>query len=146
MLFSSNHDTRREAWDLSDERIDDTFVSTPPCGRSNIADHAATLVVESSLSLRVPGVGVGGRSAKRISQYAHAAWRIQDGFFRGNPSALAQTKDGYLWVGTDAGLLRFDGVRFVPWQAEHGERLPSAAVLGLLAPATEVCGLRQPPV
>ena len=71
--------------------------------------------------------------SRRLTQYAHAAWRIQDGFFKGSPSAVVQTKDGYLWVGTDAGLLRFDGVRFVPWSAEHGERLPSVAVLGLLA-------------
>jgi hypothetical protein len=34
---------------------------------------------------------------KRISQYAHATWRIQDGFFRGTPFAVAQTQDGYLW-------------------------------------------------
>ncbi len=71
--------------------------------------------------------------SRRLTQLAHAAWRIQDGFFTGSPRALVQTQDGYLWVGTDAGLLRFDGVRFVPWSAKHGERLPSVAILGLLA-------------
>jgi signal transduction histidine kinase/ligand-binding sensor domain-containing protein len=50
-----------------------------------------------------------------ISQYGHRAWRIQDGFFNGAPTAIAQTADGYLWVGTESGLFRFDGVRFVPW-------------------------------
>jgi signal transduction histidine kinase/ligand-binding sensor domain-containing protein len=52
---------------------------------------------------------------RRISQYAHTAWRVQDGAFSGTPNAIAQTRDGYLWIGTDGGLLRFDGVRFVPW-------------------------------
>src|SRR5262245_24982317 len=70
---------------------------------------------------------------KRISQYAHAAWRTQNGFFKGTPYSLAQTRDGYLWVGTTSGLLRFDGVRFVPWHAEHGEQLPSTQIGGLLA-------------
>jgi ligand-binding sensor domain-containing protein len=48
-----------------------------------------------------------------ISQYAHTTWRVQDGAFQGVPSEIAQTTDGYLWLGTTAGLYRFDGVRFI---------------------------------
>src|SRR5262245_2822154 len=51
----------------------------------------------------------------RLSQYAHTAWRVQDGSLSGPPTAIAQTSDGYLWIGTSTGLLHFDGVRFVPW-------------------------------
>jgi PAS domain S-box-containing protein len=51
----------------------------------------------------------------RISQYAHTARRLRDGTFPGTPTAITQTTDGYVWIGTLAGLLRFDGVRFVPW-------------------------------
>jgi ligand-binding sensor domain-containing protein len=54
----------------------------------------------------------------RISQYAHTAWRTQDGVFGGGPHAVTQTADGYIWIGTDAGLVRFDGVRFVPWDRQ----------------------------
>jgi PAS domain S-box-containing protein len=54
---------------------------------------------------------------KRLTQYAHTAWRIQDGFFPNTPSSISQTKDGYLWVGGNSGALRFDGVRFTPWSA-----------------------------
>lgn len=47
-------------------------------------------------------------------------------------NAMAQTPDGFLWLGTDAGLVRFDGVSFVPIEAP-GERLLGAkAVLSLL--------------
>ncbi len=53
--------------------------------------------------------------AMRISQYAHTAWHMQDGVFGGAPHTITQTADGYIWIGTDAGLVRFDGVRFVPW-------------------------------
>ncbi len=54
---------------------------------------------------------------KRLTQYAHTAWRIQDGFLPNTPFWISQTKDGYLWVGGSNGVLRFDGVRFTPWLA-----------------------------
>jgi ligand-binding sensor domain-containing protein len=49
-----------------------------------------------------------------VSQYAHTAWKIREGFTKGFIYAIAQTPDGYLWLGTEFGLLRFDGVRNVP--------------------------------
>jgi signal transduction histidine kinase/ligand-binding sensor domain-containing protein len=69
---------------------------------------------------------------RHISQYAHTAWRLQDGVFSGSPLAIAQTTDGYLWVGTQSGLFRFDGVRFVPWSSKDGTQLPSSIVFSLL--------------
>jgi ligand-binding sensor domain-containing protein len=68
----------------------------------------------------------------KISQYAHTAWRLQDGFFSDRPSPMTQTKDGYMWMGTRTGLLRFDGVRFVPFTVLGGKQLPSGRVLALL--------------
>src|SRR6266853_2863813 len=50
-----------------------------------------------------------------VSQYAHTAWKIREGFARAPVTAIAQTRDGYLWLGTQSGLERFDGVRSVPW-------------------------------
>lgn len=69
---------------------------------------------------------------RQISQYGHTSWRLQDGVFEGVPHAMTQTADGYLWVGTEAGLLRFDGVRFVPWAAPTGTALSSVSVYSLL--------------
>src|SRR5579862_8233691 len=69
--------------------------------------------------------------AMRISQYAHTAWRMQDGVFGGAPHAIAQTADGYIWIGGDAGLVRFDGVRFVPWEPPDN-RSAISAVYSLL--------------
>ena len=40
------------------------------------------------------------------------AWRLEDGLPAETVSTLLQTRDGYLWLGTDEGLIRFDGVRF----------------------------------
>ena len=68
-----------------------------------------------------------------ISQYGHTVWRVRDGYFGGAaPVAITQTTDGYIWVGTAAGLYRFDGVSFVRWSSPFGEELPSSNVLSLL--------------
>ena len=67
-----------------------------------------------------------------VSQYAHTAWRVRDGFTRGMILAIAQTPDGYLWLGTDYGLARFDGVRAIPWEPPHDEQLPSNFISSLL--------------
>ncbi len=67
-----------------------------------------------------------------VSQYAHTSWTVRDGFSKGPIHSIAQTPDGYLWLGTEFGLLRFDGVRAVPWQPPAGEHLPSDVVTRLL--------------
>ena len=67
-----------------------------------------------------------------ISQYGHTAWRIQDGFLS-NPGAIAQTTDGYIWIGVLGGLVRFDGVKFTPWAAPNGQSLADSGISYLLA-------------
>jgi ligand-binding sensor domain-containing protein/signal transduction histidine kinase len=67
-----------------------------------------------------------------VSQYAHTAWKIRDGFTRGRITAIVQTVDGYIWLGTEFGLLRFDGVRNVLWQPPGGQQLPSGFIMSLL--------------
>jgi ligand-binding sensor domain-containing protein len=59
---------------------------------------------------------------KRLTQYMHTSWRIQDGSAPSGMSAITQTSDGFLWFLSPSGdLYRFDGVRFHPW------RLPADA-------------------
>jgi PAS domain S-box-containing protein len=72
---------------------------------------------------------------RRISQYAHTAWRVRDGVFPGLPTAITQTTDGYVWIGSEGGLLRFDGVRFVRWTPPAGEHLRTTAIFSLLGAA-----------
>jgi PAS domain S-box-containing protein len=60
--------------------------------------------------------------------YAHTAWRVRDGAFRDSVAAIAQTPDGYLWLGTQFGLLRSDGVRHTLWEPPAGQALPSMNV------------------
>lgn len=61
----------------------------------------------------------------QVSQYAHTSWTARDGALLGLVFAMAQTPDGYLWVGGSFGMFRFDGLRFVPWQPPRGQSLPS---------------------
>lgn len=68
-----------------------------------------------------------------VSQYAHTAWKIRDGAFKGDIQAIAQTPDGYLWLGTAFGLLRFDGLRTVTWQPPPGQSLLSSDIRALLS-------------
>jgi len=67
-----------------------------------------------------------------INQYAHTPWTARDGLFKGVVSSIAQTSDGYLWLGTEFGLLRFDGVRTSPWQPPAGQQLPNNRIRTVL--------------
>jgi signal transduction histidine kinase/ligand-binding sensor domain-containing protein len=59
-------------------------------------------------------------------------WAFKDGAPE-SPAALAQTADGYLWVGASDGLFRFDGTRFELFRASAGEPLQSTFVSALSA-------------
>lgn len=66
-----------------------------------------------------------------VSQYAHTSWKIRDGFPKGDISSIAQTPDGYLWLGTEFGLFRFDGLKAVPWRPPANQELPSNWIFSL---------------
>ena len=78
-----------------------------------------------------------------VSQYAHSAWRISEGFTKGTIFSIAQTSDGYLWLGTEFGLLRFDGVRTTPWQPPTVSNSPAIGFRRFWLRATARFGLAQ---
>ena len=49
---------------------------------------------------------------RAMSQYIRDRWGFEQGFPKGPVYAISQTRDGYLWIGTEAGLVRFDGLNF----------------------------------
>ncbi len=61
--------------------------------------------------------------------FVFRAWRTEDGLPQSTISVSLQTRDGYLWLGTQAGLARFDGVRFTVFGLAEG--LPSVLVRAL---------------
>lgn len=67
-----------------------------------------------------------------VSQYAHTSWKSRDGFPKGEITSIVQTPDGYLWIGTEFGLFRFDGVKNVLWHPPAGQELPTNMIFSLL--------------
>ncbi|MGO9931684.1 MAG: two-component regulator propeller domain-containing protein [Steroidobacteraceae bacterium] len=84
---------------------------------------AVTMLLHSSAAL--------ASGALDLTQYVHTAWPAREDF-KGSTRSIVQTPDGYLWLGTEFGLVRFDGVRFVPW-GWLNKRLPSSNITTLLA-------------
>jgi hypothetical protein len=78
-----------------------------------------------------PSFGQQTKSAN--SQVGHDFW----GFKEGAPAdvhALAQTRDGFLWLGGPAGLFRFDGIQFDLFHSPFGDQLLSTYIFTLFAP------------
>ena len=70
-----------------------------------------------------------------IGQYLHTSWTQEEGSALPPIETLAQTADGYLWLGTANGLIRFDGMRFTEWSPTSGPALPSSNI-SCLRPAS----------
>ena len=71
--------------------------------RAALALLCATVPLRSAIALD---------PSKALTQYVHSSWRTADGLPQSSVMKVLETKDGYLWIGTQAGLARFDGVRF----------------------------------
>ena len=85
-------------------------------------------IVLAALSFSSPCAGQG-----TLQGFTHHMWRIGDGLPDQNIQAIAHSKDGFLWLGTPHGLLRFDGYRFVDYGAEVVPALHEFGVSSLLA-------------
>jgi ligand-binding sensor domain-containing protein/signal transduction histidine kinase len=68
------------------------------------------LVALALLFRAAPAAGLD--PTKAIGQYVYEVWGVREGLPVASTFRIARTPDGYLWVGTESGLLRFDGVRF----------------------------------
>ena len=63
--------------------------------------------------------------SRAIHHYVHEIWTTEDGLPSNTVFDIAQTPDGYLWVATNAGLVRFDGVRFKTFDTRNTPGLPT---------------------
>jgi len=70
-------------------------------------------------------------SNKAISEFIRDRWDAGAGFPGGRVNAFAQTPDGYLWIATEKGLVRFDGLNFVLIEHSESTTVPFGPVLGL---------------
>jgi ligand-binding sensor domain-containing protein len=72
---------------------------------------------------------------RMMSQYVRERWNVDRGLPSGHVLAIAQTPDGYLWIGTDNGLVRFDGFSFQPVSFFPVGLSSNSPVLGLTTDA-----------
>jgi ligand-binding sensor domain-containing protein len=70
--------------------------------------------------------------AKALTQYPQTTWRTDDGLPQNNVHAIARDGEGYLWLGTESGLARFDGVRFVAFLSSHTDGIANNSVWSML--------------
>jgi ligand-binding sensor domain-containing protein/signal transduction histidine kinase len=68
-----------------------------------------------------------------LSQLRHEVWLTENGLPQNTVHSIAQTRDGYIWVGTEEGLARFDGVRFTIFDKQNTPELRSNYIRALLA-------------
>ncbi|MGA9120458.1 MAG: two-component regulator propeller domain-containing protein [Bacteroidota bacterium] len=63
---------------------------------------------------------------KSIKQYVHQVWTTDNGLPQNSAFSFTQTRDGYIWFGSDEGLVRFDGVEFRVFDRTNTKELPSS--------------------
>lgn len=97
----------------------------------NTADSRRSILIALGILLGLWSCAFALDPTLDVSQYAHTAWKVSQGFANGVIFSMAQTPDGYLWIGTDSGLYRFDGVRSLHWRPPAGDQLASSDIRSL---------------
>jgi signal transduction histidine kinase/ligand-binding sensor domain-containing protein len=91
-------------------------------------------LVAASIFTLAFGVTLGAATAQDVlDEYRLTSWGPTQGLTSGAVQALAQDAAGYLWLGTETGLVRFDGVRFTPWTSFGVTQLPRVPIRTLRA-------------
>ncbi len=72
------------------------------------------------------------QSTKSIGSFQHKLWTIDDGLPMNTVMSIAQTKDGYLWLGTETGVAQFDGVKFENFNHENTPAFTSDIILAMM--------------
>ena len=103
---------------------------TTPGASMNVAFHKRSLWI---LLILLRGIQLQGIDRdQKLADLYHTAWTFKDGA-PAEIHALAQTTDGFLWLGTSNGLFRFDGTGFRVYTPRSGQTFPQRNVLSLLA-------------
>jgi ligand-binding sensor domain-containing protein/signal transduction histidine kinase/CheY-like chemotaxis protein len=88
------------------------------------------------LGLATPGLAL--EPNRLTSQYNHESWRSENGLPQNSALSIAQTAEGYVWIGTHEGLARFDGARFTVFDRRKVPELGSNTISELVEDASGV--------
>jgi ligand-binding sensor domain-containing protein len=84
------------------------------------------------LLLGLAGRAYGLEPRKLVSQYIHDSWQNDEGLPQNSVRAIARTPDGFLWLASQEGLIRFDGLTFKAFDVEHVPELRTNLLHALL--------------
>jgi len=109
------------------------MAARPRAGRLNAARaRVAVLPVAAALLLAGAETGVALEPATALAGYGRQAWVMENGLPQNTVQALIQTRDGFIWLGTEVGLVRFDGNGFQIFDRNSTPSLPGNDVRCLL--------------
>jgi signal transduction histidine kinase/ligand-binding sensor domain-containing protein len=95
--------------------------------------RAGVLTLGTALLTGAGSIAEALEPATPLANYGRQGWATENGLPQNTVQALAQTKDGFLWIGTEVGLVRFDGSGFVVFDQHTSPALPGNDVQCLLA-------------
>ncbi len=84
------------------------------------------LIIISSVTTAISG------STKKIDQYVRQSWKTENGLPQNTITAITQTSDGFIWLGSKEGLIRFDGREFIEFNSKNTKALKSNEIWTLL--------------
>jgi ligand-binding sensor domain-containing protein/signal transduction histidine kinase len=91
----------------------------------------------AAVSIAAAGIAMGARSSAAaetgpLARYTRHVWQASDGLPEQTVQAFAQTRDGYLWIGTSGGLVRFDGLHFTVFDRQNTPALHENSIFCLM--------------
>ena len=86
------------------------------------------LLVVGCLAVSICLATAGVNPDKQIGQYVRTVWEASAGLPQNSVQAILQTRDGYVWIGTEEGLVRFDGEKFDVFNHKNTPELPGRDV------------------
>jgi ligand-binding sensor domain-containing protein/anti-sigma regulatory factor (Ser/Thr protein kinase) len=95
------------------------FDYKPELVRAGLKSHIKAILTKRTAVCVLLALGCAAASyaldpTKTLTQYSHRIWDQEEGIVEPTVYALLQSQDGYLWLGTQSGIVRFDGERFRP--------------------------------
>ncbi len=75
--------------------------------------------------------------AQHVAQYGHQTWRTETGLPQNSVHAILQTHDGFIWLGTEGGLVRFDGTHYLVYDSHNTPQLGSNSIRSIVEDADQ---------
>jgi len=94
---------------------------------------AVELALACAILRAAPHPSIPADATEALRVYAHDVWQVENGLPQDAVQAITQTKDGYLWLGTEQGVVRFDGVRFTVFNRKNTPALKNSYTRTLYA-------------